>query len=140
MRTEPDTDTCHVLEIPEGPYIYITIKELGPKIPYYRRNYGSQSLMVVYVDPLGMVSHLLNEQRPEHRASTNSGAFWGKPYSWSVVDCPGCYWLRQSSGGSQMSLRFRFIGKNSPPIMPATVFYLSEGTHGLVSGFKYNHQ
>ena len=37
--------------------IYTTIKELGPKIPYYRRNYGSQfptSLMVVYVDALGL--------------------------------------------------------------------------------------
>ena len=32
--------------IQEGSYIYIyiytTIRELGPKMPYYRRNYGSQ--------------------------------------------------------------------------------------------------
>ena len=33
--------------------MYTTIGELGPKIPYYRRNYGPNSLMVVYVDPLG---------------------------------------------------------------------------------------
>ena len=26
---------------------------IRPKIPYYRRNYGPNSLMVVYVDPLG---------------------------------------------------------------------------------------
>ena len=33
---------------------YTTIGELGPQIPYYRRNDGSQfPIMVVYVDPLG---------------------------------------------------------------------------------------
>ena len=34
--------------------IYTTIRELGPKIPYCRRNYGPNSLMVIYVDPLGI--------------------------------------------------------------------------------------
>ena len=37
---------------PRGSF-YTTIKELGPKISYYRRNYGPNSLMVVYVEPLG---------------------------------------------------------------------------------------
>ena len=34
--------------------IYTTIRELGPKIPYYIEGImGPSSLMVVYVDPLG---------------------------------------------------------------------------------------
>ena len=45
----PDTET------PRGS-VYTTIRELGPKIPYYRRNYGPNSLMVIYmyIDPLGL--------------------------------------------------------------------------------------
>ena len=39
-------------DIPRGS-IYTTIREFGPKIPHYRRNYGPNSLMVIYVDPLG---------------------------------------------------------------------------------------
>ena len=32
--------------------MYTTVRKLGPKILYYRGNYGPNSLMVRYVDPL----------------------------------------------------------------------------------------
>ena len=31
-----------VYRVPRGSMTTTTIRELGPKIPYYRRNYGSQ--------------------------------------------------------------------------------------------------
>ena len=46
------------MDIPEAP----CIREVGPKTPYYRRNMGLNSLMVVYVDPLD-ISQIRTESR-----------------------------------------------------------------------------
>ena len=53
--TQIRTKQCNEDVNPRGS-TYTTIRELGPKIPYYRRNYGPNPLMVIYVDPLGMGS------------------------------------------------------------------------------------
>ena len=44
----------------EGPYIYIyiTTRELGPKIPYYRRNYGYQFPNGCICGPSGQTTNI----------------------------------------------------------------------------------
>ena len=42
-------------EVPRGS-IYTTIRELGPEIPYYRRNYGSQFPNGCICGPSGVVA------------------------------------------------------------------------------------
>ena len=54
VQTQDARTNTYSTRTPRGS-IYTTITELGPKIPYYRRNYGPSSLMVVYVDPLGLL-------------------------------------------------------------------------------------
>ena len=49
--------------IPRGS-IYTTIRELGPKIPYYRRNYGSQFPNGCICGPSGIFCPRVTEALP----------------------------------------------------------------------------
>ena len=53
------------LTYPDGGSTYTSIKELGPKIPYHRRNYGSHSLNSCICGPSGIASMLIYTKTPE---------------------------------------------------------------------------
>ena len=74
--------------IPRGS-TYTTIRELGPKIPYYRRNYGPQFPNGCICGPSGILLATETSRYPDPKGSQKLNllvSFWMLPGVWVVLE------------------------------------------------------